>query len=127
MKNGKRSGCRCAVLVMAVAGLVLIGGLSGCSTLDRAYRQAVTWTDAPVVRVVTNEVVVSRSVVGRMGTNVVAELVTNFVPVFYTNLAQVPVTNLVARPEALATIEAAGGVVNTFAPGIGSVVALVVG
>lgn len=48
----------------------------------------------------------------------------NFVPVFYTNVVQVPVTNLVSKPEALATIEATGSIVNTFAPGIGSMVAL---
>jgi hypothetical protein len=38
----------------------------------------------------------------------VAAVVTNFVPVFYTNVVQVPVTNLVAKPEALAAIEADG-------------------
>jgi hypothetical protein len=32
-----------------------------------------------------------------------------------------------ARPEALATIEATGSVVNTFAPGIGSILVLLVG
>ena len=41
-------------------------------------------------------------------------------PVFYTNLVQVPVTNLVAKPEALAAIDALGSVTNTFLPGIGS-------
>ena len=51
-------------------------------------------------------------------------VVTNFVPVFYTNVVQVPVTNLVAKPEAEAAIQAAGSVVNTFAPGIGSILAL---
>ena len=51
----------------------------------------------------------------------------NFVPVFYTNIVQVPVTNLVAKPEALATIEATGSIVNTFAPGIGSILALALG
>ncbi len=34
---------------------------------------------------------------------------------------------MVAKPEALATIEATGSVVNTFAPGIGSIVALALG
>ncbi|HEV2210497.1 MAG TPA: hypothetical protein VG167_17110 [Verrucomicrobiae bacterium] len=60
-------------------------------------------------------------------TNMVTALVTNFSPVFMTNVVQVPVTNLVARPEAEATIQAAGGVINTFAPGIGSIVALALG
>ena len=36
-------------------------------------------------------------------------------------------TNLVARPEVLATIEAAGAGVNTLMPGLGSIVALVLG
>jgi hypothetical protein len=44
-----------------------------------------------------------------------------------TNVVQVPVTNLVAKAEALATIQAAGSVVNTFAPGVGSIVALALG
>ena len=54
----------------------------------------------------------------------VTAVVTNVVPVFYTNVVQVPVTNLVAKPEAEAAIQAAGSVVNTFAPGIGSILAL---
>ena len=36
-------------------------------------------------------------------------------------------TNLVAKPEAEATIQAAGTVVNTFAPGVGSIMALALG
>jgi hypothetical protein len=39
---------------MVVAALLAVNGLSGCSTLDRAYKQEVTWTNAPVVQVVTN-------------------------------------------------------------------------
>jgi hypothetical protein len=39
----------------------------------------------------------------------------------------VPVTNLVAKPETLGAIEATGSLVNTFAPGIGSIVALALG
>ena len=62
-----------------------------------------------------------------MATNFVTLLVTNTIPVFETNLVQVPVTNLVAKPMALATIEATGGVVNTFLPGMGSMVALLLG
>ncbi|HMP85018.1 MAG TPA: hypothetical protein PKA41_20195, partial [Verrucomicrobiota bacterium] len=60
-------------------------------------------------------------------TNLVTLLVTNTIPVFETNLVQVPFTNLVVKPAALATIEATGSVVNTFLPGIGSVVALLLG
>ena len=62
-----------------------------------------------------------------VATNMVTAVVTNFVPVFYTNLVQVPVTNLVAKPEAEAAISATGSVINTFAPGIGSIVALALG
>jgi hypothetical protein len=129
--------------------MLAVGGLSGCSTLDRAYKKEVTWTNQPVVEVVTNTVVVTNlvpQVVERtsvvyvtnaasgavsgyatrepVATNIVAAVVTNFVPVFYTNVVQVPVTNLVAKPEALGAIEAVGSVTNTFAPGIGSIVAL---
>jgi len=62
-----------------------------------------------------------------IATNLVTVLLTNLVPIFQTNLVQVPVTNLVAKPEAEATIQAAGSVVNTFLPGIGSILALVLG
>ena len=54
-------------------------------------------------------------------------IATNVVPVFMTNPVQVPVTNLVAKPEAEAVIQATGSVVNTFAPGIGSILALALG
>ena len=54
-------------------------------------------------------------------------VVTNVVPVFYTNTVQVPVTNLVDRAGLVAGIGVAGSLVNTFAPGIGSIVALVQG
>ena len=148
MKNAKR-GVWCGAAVMVVAALLAVNGLSGCSTLDRAYKKEVTWTNQPVVEVVTNTVVVTNlvpQVVERtsvvyvtnaasgavsgyatrepVATNIVAAVVTNFVPVFYTNIVQVPVTNLVAKPEAEAVIQAAGSVVNTFAPGIGSILAL---
>lgn len=141
------------VLGVTVATLVVcVSGLSGCATVDRAYRQEVTWTNAPVVHVVTNTVVVtnvvpvvtertnlvfvtneiSGAVSGYatrepVATNLVTAVVTNVVPVFMTNLVQVPVTNLIAKPEALATIEATGSVVNAFVPGIGSILALVLG
>src|SRR5512137_1174188 len=135
--------------VFAGALALLVACAAGCSTLDRAYRQEVTWTNAPVVHVFTNTVVLTNTVpvvVERtnivyltntatdavsgymsrepVATNLVTAVVTNFVPVFYTNVVQVPVTNLVAKPEAEAVIQAAGSVVNTFAPGIGSIVAL---
>src|SRR5205814_4986167 len=48
-------------------------------------------------------------------------------PVFVTNLVQVPVTNLVAKPAVEAAIGAAGSVLNTFMPGIGSMIALALG
>jgi hypothetical protein len=62
-----------------------------------------------------------------VATNFVAVIVTNLVPVFATNVVQVPVTNLVAWPKAEETIRAAGTVISAFAPGIGSIVALVLG
>jgi hypothetical protein len=137
------------VAALAVAFVVT---LAGCGTLDRAYNKQVTWTNAPVVHVFTNTVVATNTVaqvtertnvvlvtnaatgavsgyatVEPVATNLVTLLVTNLVPVFQTNLVQVPVTNLVAKPEAEATIQAAGSVVNTFLPGIGSILALVLG
>jgi hypothetical protein len=151
MKNA-RSGVWFGAAVVLATALVAVGGLSGCSTLDRAYKQELTWADAPVVHVFTNTVVVTNTVpvvtertnivyvtdraTGAVSgyatrepvaTNMVTAVVTNFVPVFYTNLVQVPVTNLVARPEAEAAISATGSVINTFAPGIGSIVALALG
>src|SRR5512140_1811075 len=139
-------------MVMAAAVALLLACTSACSTLDRAYKQEVTWTNAPVVHVFTNTVVVTNTVPvvtertnivfvtnavsgavsgyatrEPVATNMVAAVVTNFVPVIYTNVVQVPVTNLVARPEALAGIDATGSIVNTFVPGIGSIVALALG
>src|SRR5512140_3615113 len=117
-------------MVMAAAVALLLACTSACSTLDRAYKQEVTWTNAPVVHVFTNTVVVTNTVpvvtertnvvfvtndVGAVSgyavrepvaTNIVSAVVTNFVPVFMTNMVQVPVTNLVARPGAEATIAA---------------------
>jgi hypothetical protein len=143
------------VWAAAVAGALalLMACASGCASLDRAaYKQEVTWTNAPVVHVFTNTVVVtntvpvvtertnvvyvtnaaSGAVSGYMSrepvaTNLVSAVLTNFVPVFYTNVVQMPVTNLVAKPEAVATIEAVGSVTNTFLPGIGSILALALG
>src|SRR5512137_686371 len=126
------------VWAAAVAGALalLVACASGCASLDRAaYKQEVTWANAPVVHVFTNTVVVTNTVpvvtertnivyvtnaatgavAGYMSrepvaTNLVSAVLTNFVPVFYTNVVQVPVTNLVGKPEAVATIEAVGTV-----------------
>jgi hypothetical protein len=151
MKNTKCGG-EFGMAVILVAALTAVGGLSGCSTMDRAYKQEVTWSDVPQVHMFTNTVVVTNTVPvvtertnivyvtnevsgtvsgyatrEAVATNVVTAVVTNFVPVFMTNMVQVPVTNLVAKPEAEATIQATGSVINTFAPGIGSIVALALG
>jgi hypothetical protein len=148
MKTSEK--CFWGVLIAAALAL-LVACASGCSTLDRAYKREVTWTNAPVVQMFTNTVMVTNAVpvvVERtnvlyvtnaagavsgyasrepVATNMVLAVVTNFVPVFMTNVVQVPVTNLVAKPEAEATIQAAGSVINTFVPGIGSIVALALG
>src|SRR5512136_2810708 len=150
MKKMSR-GEKCVwTLAIGAALALLVACAGGCAGLDRAaYKDEVTWTNAPVVHVFTNTVVVTNTVavvlertnivyvtnastgavagyVSRepVATNMVATVVTNVVPVFYTNVVQVPVTNLVAKPEAEAVIQAAGSVVNTFAPGIGSILAL---
>src|SRR5450759_1395173 len=115
--------------------LGLLAFTSGCSTLDRAYNQQVTWTNAPVVQVVTNTVLatnlveqvlvrtnivlVTNTVTGAVAgfttrepvaTNYLTLVQTNLVPVFFTNLVQVPVTNLVGRIESEAGINAAGSI-----------------
>ena len=59
--------------------------------------------------------------------DLVTVLVTNTIPVFETNLMPVAITNFVAKPGVVATIEATGGVVNTFLPGVGSILALALG
>jgi len=89
-------------VVMGMCAAVL--GLAGCGTLDQAYDTEVTWEDVPVVQESTNAT-------GGLE----------------TNLVSMPSTNLVAKPEALATIKATGDVVNTFLPGIGSILALALG
>lgn len=138
----------------AMAGLVMVAAvvcISGCAALDGGYSKEVTWSDVPVVKVVTNTVVVtnvvpqvverervvmvtnnltgavSSSVEREPVTNLVTVTLTNTVPVFETNLVQVPVTNLVASPAALATIGAIGAVGDTYLPGIGSMIALLLG
>src|SRR5438132_12505771 len=103
----KKCGKKCVVAVILFTALVVVSGLSGCSTLDRAYNQEVTWTNAPVVHVFTNTVVVtnivpvvtertnivfvtnavSGAVAGYatrepVATNLVTAVVTNVVPVF---------------------------------------------
>src|SRR5437588_5591899 len=123
-------------VLFAVSVWLLLAFASGCSTLDRAYKQEVTWTNAPVVHVFTNTVVVTNTVPvvmertnvvyvtnGASGTvagyatrepvatNMVAAVMTNMVPVFMTNWVQVPVTNLVDKPEAEATIQATGSII----------------
>src|SRR5215831_7385786 len=142
---------RYVLMMAAVCGMV-IGGSTGCATLDRAYDQQVTYASEPVVQVLTNTVVVTNTVPfilertnivyvtnatsgavsgfatrEPIATNYLTVTATNLVPVFMTNVVQVPVTNLIAKPEAEAAITAVGSVVNTFAPGIGSIVALALG
>jgi hypothetical protein len=133
--------------------MAAVAGLSGCASLDRAvYDQEVTWTNAPVVHVFTNTVVITNAIpvvtertnvvyvtnamTGTVwgsatrepiATNYLTVTATNLIPVFMTNVVQVPVTNLVSKPEAEAAIAATGSIVNTFAPGIGSIVALALG
>jgi hypothetical protein len=145
-----REKCLWGLLIGAALAL-LASCMAGCSTVDGAYQREVGFSELPVVSTVTNTVVVTNVVpqvvertsvvyvtnaagavsgyVAReaVATNMVSMVVTNFVPMLVTNLVQVPVTNLVARPEAEATIQAAGSVINTFAPGIGSIVALALG
>jgi len=138
-----------AIAVAIIGALCL---LPACSTLDRAYDQQVTMEQQPVVHVYTNTVVVTNfvpTIIERtnvvlatnafsgevtgyatrepVATNVVTLLQTNFVPVFETNVVSVPVTNLVAKPAADAFIQGSATIVNTFAPGLGSLVALALG
>jgi hypothetical protein len=144
---------RSVLVAVAVCGVAAAAvGLNGCGTLDRAYNQEVTWADTPMIHVFTNTVVVTNTVPvatertnvvyvtnatsgavsgfatrAAIATNYLTVTATNLIPVFMTNVVQVPVTNLVAKPEAEAAITAVGSVVNTFAPGIGSIVALALG
>jgi len=120
--------------LVATVGMAMLVSVAGCATLDKAYNAEVTWHDEAVVKVVTNRVVVTNlvpQVVAEAGkpvvTNYVTLLMTNTIPVFETNVVQVPVTNLVAKPAAVATIDATGTLVNTFLPGVGSLIALVLG
>ena len=139
------------LIAVACAAVAVLCGLVGCATMDRAYDKEVVWTDAPTVHVFTNTVVVTNTVpvvtertnivyvtnssgavsgvANRepVATNFITAIVTNLVPVFMTNIVQVPVRNLVAKPEVETAIGAAGSVINTFAPGVGSIVALALG
>ena len=145
---------KCVLMSVAACSLaVAVAGLAGCGTLDRAaYNQEVTWTNAPTIHVFTNTVVVTNTIPvitertnfvyvtdvssgavsgyatrEPVATNMVTTVVTNFVPVLITNFVQVPVTNLAAKPETEAAISATGSIINTFAPGVGSIVALALG
>jgi hypothetical protein len=144
---------KCVLMSVAACGLaVAVAGLAGCGTLDRTYNQEVVWTNTPTIHVFTNTIVVTNTIPvvtertnfvyvtdassgsvsayatrEPVATNMVTAVVTNFVPVFMTNFVQVPMTNLVAKPETEAGISATGSVINTFAPGVGSIVALALG
>jgi len=143
---------KCVLMTAAVCTAVAVAGLSGCGTLDRAYNQEITWTNTPTIHVFTNTVVVTNTIPvvtertnfvyvtdassgavsgfavrEPVATNMVPTVVTNFVPVLITNFVQVPVTNLVAKPETEAAISATGSIINTFAPGVGSIFALALG
>lgn len=62
-----------------------------------------------------------------VATNLVTVLGTNTIPLLETKLMPVAITNLVVKPGVVAAIEATGGVVNTFLPGVGSILALALG
>jgi len=140
------------VIAVGCAAVAVLLGVVGCATMDKAYNREVVWTDTPTVHVFTNTVVVTNTVPvvtertnivyvtnavsgtisgiatrEPVATNYITAIVTNLVPVFMTNVVQMPVTNLVAKPEVETAIGAAGSVINTFAPGVGSVVALALG
>ena len=85
----------------ALAGASILLLAAGCGTLDRAYKKQVTWTNAPVVQVMTNTIVATNVVLvtneatgavsgyatrEAVATNFVTVVLTNLVPVFYTNL-----------------------------------------
>ena len=136
-----------AVLMLSVA--VVLAMASGCKTADRLlYNQAVTYTNAVVERVITNTVTVTNTdyqilertrtvyvtnesgvVAGAVvrepvATNLVSSIVTNYVPVIVRVPEVVAVTNLVDRPGVLAAIELLPKGVDTFVPGLGSLLGL---
>jgi hypothetical protein len=119
-------------VLAALAALAAV--LCGCSTLDKLYSRQVTTNTVATVSPVTNAVTVTNTVTqtftltnGVTQTNVVAVVVTNTFLAWQTNIATVTVTNLVDSPAAETTVTAVGGVVNTFLPGVGSLVALLAG
>ncbi len=118
----------------ALAAAVMV--VAGCSTLDRAYDQEVTWESQPVV--VTNmipqyaeETIVVRETNALSGEVVshkaIVPVETGLLSVVETNYVDVPVTNLVAKPGAESIIQGTATIVNTFAPGLGSLFALALG
>src|SRR5262245_15089153 len=140
----RKQSMKCVLMTAAVCTAVAVAGLAGCGTLDRAYNQEVVWTNTPTIHVFTNTVVVTNTIpVVTERTNLVyvtdassgsvsayatrEPVATNMVTAVVTNFVQVPVTNLVAKPETEAAISATGSVINTFAPGVGSIVALALG
>src|SRR5262245_37954240 len=150
--KGKMLRIKVGLVIVVGAAFAALFGLPGCATMDKAYDKEVVWAEAPTVHVFTNTVVVTNTVPivtertnivyltnafsgtvsgvatrEPVATNYVTAIVTNLVPVFMTNIVQMPVTNLVAKPEVETAIGAAGSVINTFAPGIGSIVALALG
>lgn len=152
IKNTKTKGLLLAGAATAAGLLLLLLLGTGCSVLDGAYDREVTYRPEPVVHVYTNTVVVTNRVpqfteepmvvletnalTGEVSSHVqlvpvetghVSVLETNFVPVYETNYVQVPVTNLVARPGAESVIQGTATIVNTFAPGLGGLVALALG
>ena len=53
-------------LIMVVGMAAALVTMGGCATLDKAYNAEVTWTNAPVVKVVTNTVIVTSSLLRHM-------------------------------------------------------------
>ena len=70
--------CKVSRLALAavVVGIAMLA-TAGCGTLDKAYNKQVTWTNAPVVKVVTNAV---------LETNIVAQVLERTNLVLVTNL-----------------------------------------
>ena len=50
------------LIAVACAAVAVLGGLAGCATMDRAYKEEVSWTNAPTVHIFTNTVVVTNTV-----------------------------------------------------------------
>ena len=139
-----------AAVLVGVA--VMVMGLSGCATVDRLlYQQSVTYTNRVIERVVTNAVALTNVEVqilervrvvtetnasgvavgmvyrDAIATNLVCSIVTNYVPVVVRTTEVIAVTNLVDRPGVLASIECLPNAVDSAVPGLGSLLALVLG